>query len=150
MPGPGGHKRPAQAKEKVRDMDNRETTVMAKPPGHADSQESSFWTHPPASLDFGHSRRTRISPQQLNSWQRPGASFQNPYRPSFGPPLQEEPELTELLKSHTTALPQAVQDVVTKLTQPIPGTESDCSEAQDPGHRVEVSLNSENPAADQA
>ena len=41
----------------------------------------------------------------------------------FGPPPPEEPELTELLKTHMTALPQEVQAVVTKLTQPLPDTE---------------------------
>ena len=46
----------------------------------------------------------------------------------YGPPPQEEPELTELLKSHMTALPQEVQDVVTKLTQPIPDTEKELAQ----------------------
>ena len=44
------------------------------------------------------------------------------------PPPQEEPELTELLKSHMTALPQEVQAVVTKLTQPLPDTEKDLAQ----------------------
>ena len=43
----------------------------------------------------------------------------------YGPQPPEEPELTELLKSHMTALPQEVQAVVTKLTQPMPDTEKE-------------------------
>ena len=69
---PGGRKRPAQARAKARDMDNHETTVMAKPHGHESNRESSFGTH-------------RINPQQLNSWPQPGTSSQNPYRPSCKP-----------------------------------------------------------------
>ena len=46
----------------------------------------------------------------------------------FGPPPPEEPELTELLKTHMTALPQEVQAVVTKLTQPLPDTEKDLAQ----------------------
>ena len=46
----------------------------------------------------------------------------------YGPPPQEEPELTELLKSHMTALPQEVQDAVTKLTQPIPDSEKELAQ----------------------
>ena len=46
----------------------------------------------------------------------------------YGPQPQEEPELTELLKSHMTALPQEVQAVVTKLTQPLPDTEKDLAQ----------------------
>ena len=37
----------------------------------------------------------------------------------FGPSQPEDPELTDLLKTHMSALPQAVQDVVNRLTQPI-------------------------------
>ena len=46
----------------------------------------------------------------------------------YGPPPQEEPELTELLKSHMTVLPQEVQAVVTKLTQPLPDTEKELAQ----------------------
>ena len=41
----------------------------------------------------------------------------------LGPPQPEEPGLAELLQTHLNALPQAVQDVVNKLNQPIPDTE---------------------------
>ena len=37
----------------------------------------------------------------------------------FGPPPQEEP----ILQTHLKELPQAVQDVVNKMHQPIPDTE---------------------------
>ena len=40
-----------------------------------------------------------------------------------GPPQPEEPGLAEVLQTHLNALPQAVQDVVNKLNQPIPDTE---------------------------
>lgn len=50
----------------------------------------------------------------------------------LGPPPQEEPELTDLLKTHMAALPQAVQEVVTKMTQQGPDTEKDCQQAQKP------------------
>ena len=46
----------------------------------------------------------------------------------YGPPPQEEPELTEFLKSHMTALSQEVQAVVTKLTQPLPDTEKELAQ----------------------
>ena len=46
----------------------------------------------------------------------------------YGPPPQEEPELTGLLKSHMTALPQEVQAVVTELTQPLPDTEKELAQ----------------------
>ena len=64
----------------------------------------------------------------------------------YGPLRQEEPELTELLKSHTTALPQEVQAVVTKLTQP--HRERACSKAENSGWRFEVSVHQEEPTPD--
>ena len=41
----------------------------------------------------------------------------------FGPPPQEEPGLEEILQTLLKELPQAVQDVVNKMQQPIPDTE---------------------------
>ena len=41
----------------------------------------------------------------------------------FGPPPQEEPGLEEILQTNLKELPQAVQDVVNKMQQPIPDTE---------------------------
>ena len=41
----------------------------------------------------------------------------------FGPPPQEEPGLEAILQTHLRELPQAVQDVVNKMQQPIPDTE---------------------------
>ena len=41
----------------------------------------------------------------------------------FGPPPQEEPGLEEILQAHLKELPQAVQEVVNKMQQPIPDTE---------------------------
>lgn len=42
---------------------------------------------------------------------------------SIGPAKPDEPELTDLLKTHMAVLPQQVQDAVTKLTTPEPITE---------------------------
>ena len=41
----------------------------------------------------------------------------------MGPSKPEEPELTDILKSHMDALPPQVQQIVTKLTAPEPCTE---------------------------
>ena len=41
----------------------------------------------------------------------------------FGPPPPEEPRLEAILQTHLKELPQAVQDVVNKMQQPIPDTE---------------------------
>lgn len=41
----------------------------------------------------------------------------------IGPTKPEEPELKDVLRSHMEALPQQVQDLVTKLTTPEPCTE---------------------------
>ena len=41
----------------------------------------------------------------------------------FGPPPPEEPGLEAILQTHLKELPQAVQDVVNKMQQPIPDTE---------------------------
>ena len=38
---------------------------------------------------------------------------------AFGPPPQEEPSLEAILQTHLKELPQAVQDVVNKMQQPI-------------------------------
>ena len=46
----------------------------------------------------------------------------------FGPPQPEEPGLAEVLQTHLNALPKAVQDVVNKLTQPIPDTEKEIAQ----------------------
>ena len=43
----------------------------------------------------------------------------------IGPAKPEEPELTDILKSHMDALPTQVQQIVTKLTAPEPCTERD-------------------------
>ena len=46
----------------------------------------------------------------------------------FGPPQPEEPGLAEVLQTRLNALPKAVQDVVNKLTQPIPNTEKEIAQ----------------------
>ena len=46
----------------------------------------------------------------------------------LGPPPQEEPGLAEILQTHLSALPQAVQDVVNKLNQPLPDTEKELAQ----------------------
>ena len=46
----------------------------------------------------------------------------------LGPQPQEEPGLTDILKTHMTSLPPEVQAVVTKLTTPIPQTEKEIAQ----------------------
>ena len=46
----------------------------------------------------------------------------------LGPQPQEEPVLTDLLKTHMSALPQEAQAVVTRLTAPIPQTEKNIAQ----------------------
>ena len=46
----------------------------------------------------------------------------------LGPPTPAEPGLTEILQTHLNALPQPVQDIVNKLSQPIPATEKDLAQ----------------------
>ena len=52
----------------------------------------------------------------------------------LGPQPQEEPGLTDILKTHMTSLPPEVQAVVTKLTTPLPQTEKEI--AQQLKHQV--------------
>ena len=46
----------------------------------------------------------------------------------LAPPTPAEPGLTELLQTHLNALPQPVQDIVNKLSQPMPATEKDLAQ----------------------
>ena len=46
----------------------------------------------------------------------------------LGPPTPAEPGLTELLQTRLNALPQPVQDIVNKLSQPVPATEKDLAQ----------------------
>ena len=46
----------------------------------------------------------------------------------LGPQPQEEPGLTDILKTHMASLPQEVQAVVTRLTAPIPQTEKEIAQ----------------------
>ena len=46
----------------------------------------------------------------------------------LGPPPPEEPGLAEILQTHLSALPQAVQDVINKLKQPLPDTEKELAQ----------------------
>ena len=89
--------------------------------------------HPPALNKFKplKKNKTQQSAAELlaTTWEAIPSDIQGKFQAlGLGPPQPEEPGLAEVLQTHLNALPQAVQDVVNKLNQPIPDTEEELAQ----------------------
>ena len=99
-------------------------------PAYQASANTSWLDAPPGLSKLKPLKKTKVQREATDllttSWSALPEDTQTKLQAlGIGPSKPEEPELTDILKSHMDALPPQVQQIVTKLTAPEPCTERD-------------------------
>ena len=99
-------------------------------PANKHTPQPTWLDTPPGLTKIRPLKRTKVQQEATellnSSWASLPEDTQNKLQAlGIGPTKPEEPELTDLLKTHMDALPPQVQQIVTKLTAPEPCSERD-------------------------